>query len=78
MNAVWRLPSIEPLKNCAAETKKRPMAKGLRIAPVFTKKRAVCPAEKYVSELITFSVSYGYSLQSVLWCVIAKGVKNYG
>ena len=67
-----------PRKICAAETKKRPVAKRLRIAPVYTKKRSVAPSKNFMSELITLAVSYGYSLQAVVWCAVAKGVKNYG
>ena len=45
MNAAGWLPSIEPLKNCAAETKSRPVTMNLRIAPVSAKKRAAGSAE---------------------------------
>ena len=48
------------------------MAKDLRIAPVYSKKRVICVVEKYVSELITLAVAYGYSLRGVVWCAVAK------
>ena len=65
------------IKICTAENKEKALPSadvpGCELHHCLQRKGAPAQGKKYVSELITLSISYGYSLRGVVWCVATEG-----